>query len=169
MKFSDIPQYTPFGNYQINAQWGDTLDFMLQRYTERYRLNLNPDYQRPHEWTSLEQQRYVEYRLQGGITGRDIWFNCRGFRGDGDGQMELVDGKQRLNAVLLFMSNQLSIFKGHYFRDFTDHLKGDMDFIIHINELKTRKEVMQWYVDLNSGTPHSQFELNRVKEMILND
>ena len=39
--------------------------------------------------------------------------------------------------------------------------------ILNVNDLKTEKEVLQWYVDMNSGgTPHSNEEIERVKKMI---
>jgi hypothetical protein len=36
-----------------------------------------------------------------------------------------------------------------------------------VNDLKTREEVLQWYLDLNSGgVVHTEEELNRVREML---
>ncbi len=36
-----------------------------------------------------------------------------------------------------------------------------------MNDLRTEKEVLQWYVDMNSGgTPHTSEEIERVKRMI---
>jgi hypothetical protein len=33
--------------------------------------------------------------------------------------------------------------------------------------LKTKQEVLQWYIELNEGgTPHTEEEINRVKELI---
>lgn len=41
--------------------------------------------------------------------------------------------------------------------------------IIHVNNLKTEKEVLQWYIDMNAGgTPHAKEEIERVKELIDN-
>lgn len=38
---------------------------------------------------------------------------------------------------------------------------------LNVNDLKTEKEVLQWYVDVNSGgTPHTNEEIERVKKMI---
>ena len=38
---------------------------------------------------------------------------------------------------------------------------------VNINDLKSEKEVLQWYVDMNAGgTPHTNEEINRVKKMI---
>jgi hypothetical protein len=39
--------------------------------------------------------------------------------------------------------------------------------IIHVNNLKTEKEVLQWYIDMNAGgTPHTTEEIDRVKKLI---
>ena len=39
--------------------------------------------------------------------------------------------------------------------------------ILNVNDLKTEKEVLQWYVDMNAGgTPHTNEEIERVKRMI---
>ena len=35
------------------------------------------------------------------------------------------------------------------------------------NNLKTRKEVLQWYIEMNNGgTPHTKEEINRVKILL---
>ena len=39
--------------------------------------------------------------------------------------------------------------------------------ILNVNDLKTEKEVLQWYVDMNvGGTPHTDEEIEKVKKMI---
>ena len=36
-----------------------------------------------------------------------------------------------------------------------------------MNDLKTEKEVLQWYIDMNAGgTSHSKEEIDRVKKML---
>ena len=55
-----------------------------------------------------------------------------------------------------------------YHRDF----EGDTDLIRHsmvfnVNDLKTKKEVLQWYIQMNAGgTPHSAEEIERVKKLM---
>lgn len=42
-----------------------------------------------------------------------------------------------------------------------------MSFTINVNDLKTEREVLQWYVDMNAGgTPHTKEEIQKVKDMI---
>ena len=42
-----------------------------------------------------------------------------------------------------------------------------MSMAIHINDLQSEKDVLQWYLEMNSGgTPHTQEELDRVKLLL---
>lgn len=46
-------------------------------------------------------------------------------------------------------------------------LANDATMILNVNDLKSEKEVLQWYVDMNAGgTPHTSKEIERVKEMM---
>lgn len=41
------------------------------------------------------------------------------------------------------------------------------DIRVNINNLQTRKEVLQWYIEFNSGgTVHTKEEIDRVKELL---
>lgn len=38
---------------------------------------------------------------------------------------------------------------------------------LNVNDLKTEREVLQWYIDMNAGgTPHTAEEIERVKKLI---
>lgn len=38
---------------------------------------------------------------------------------------------------------------------------------VHINDLKTRQEVLGWYIEMNAGgTPHSKKEIARVQSLL---
>ena len=50
---------------------------------------------------------------------------------------------------------------------FEDNLPMEIDIIVNINELKTRKEVLKWYIEMNEGgTPHTEEEIKRVKRLL---
>ena len=39
--------------------------------------------------------------------------------------------------------------------------------ILNVNDLKSEREVLQWYIDMNvGGTPHTTEEIERVKKLI---
>lgn len=166
MKFRDIPQFTRMGSYAVNIPW-PYLEEQLAHYAESG-LDLDPDFQRAHVWTEDKQVAYVEYILRGGKSSRIIYFNCKGWMRSFDGLVILVDGKQRLEAVRRFLNNEIKAF-GYKLSEFEDDLPGmcGPDFIFHVNDLNTRAEVLQWYIDLNSGgVVHTEEEINKVKELL---
>lgn len=173
MKFEDIEQFTAWGKYSCDVEWND-LEWKLKSYTDNYDLDLDPDFQRGHVWSLDKQIAYVEYILKGGQFSRHIIFNMPGWIKDLEGQMQLVDGKQRLQAVRLFMDNRLPIFGGHYLKDYQPYRGGgrlkvprSCVFKFYINDLATRKEVLKFYLDLNSGgVVHTPEELDRVRKLL---
>ncbi len=166
-RFADIPQFTRDANYRANIPWNHVQE-TLSRYINNHNLDMNPDFQREHVWTEEQQIRYIEFRLRGGKSGSDILFNHPNWLSSGRGaDMVLVDGKQRLEALRRFLDNEIPAF-GSFFSEFEDkNFLVGVDFIFAVNNLKTRQEVLQWYVDLNAGgTPHTNDEINKVKALI---
>lgn len=167
MKFRDIPQHLK-GHYRVHQSWG-SLQVTMQRYCHEIvcPLNMNPDYQRGHVWSEKQQAEYIEFKLQGGTGSDEIYLNCPGWMKSFKGPFELVDGKQRLEAVLKFLRNELTIFNKWKFCDFEDRLPSDCCFSFNINDLETRSDVLSWYYQLNSGgTPHKKGELEKVQELM---
>lgn len=162
-QFRDIPQFISSGKYVVTVSW-NYLENWLEEIPE---LNLNPDFQRGHVWTRDKQVKYVEFILRGGQSSKDIYWNHPNWMSDISGELLLVDGKQRLEAVRAFMRDEIKAFKSK-FSEYTDRIRtSEHFFIFHINDLKTRAEVLQWYLDLNSGgVVHTEDELNRVRELL---
>lgn len=166
-RFQDIPQYIRGGAYEVDIPW-DYLENMLERWGKDQEVDLDPDFQRGHVWTPDKQTKYVEYVLRGGKAQRVLYWNCTSWMKNFDTPIVLVDGKQRMEAVRKFLRNELPIFDENTFADFTDRLgMGGPGFKFQINELKTRAEVLQWYLDLNEGgVVHTDAELNRVRQLL---
>jgi uncharacterized protein with ParB-like and HNH nuclease domain len=167
-RFSDIPMFTRAPAYRANMSWEHIQD-NLDRWHANYNLNIDPDFQREHVWTEHQQIKYIEFRLKGGQSGRDILFNDPNWMGKGKTphDLVLVDGKQRLEAVRRFMADEIQVF-GSFKSEFDDALDIiNIDFIFHVNNLKTRAEVLQWYVDLNAGgTQHKDEEIQKVVDLL---
>jgi hypothetical protein len=166
-RFKDIPKFTQRCNYRINVSW----DYLREHLADwkKSGLDLDPDFQRAHVWTREQKIAYVEYALRGGMSGQEIYFNCpqwsMGHRAAG--QFVLVDGKQRLQAVLDFLEGRIPAF-GSLFPEYTDKLRMlDAGFIFNVNELATRAQVLRWYLEMNTGgTPHTEAEIDKVKKML---
>lgn len=171
-KFADIPKFVGNGTYCITVGL-EALPSIYAMYVERYGLDVNPDFQRGHVWNQDQKIRFVEYMLRGGTSGLDIYINCPTWvSGDVDRSnpntwMVLVDGKQRLDAVLGFRNNEFPVF-GSLYREYTDHPRlHHSSFRWWVNNLATREECLQWYLDLNSGgTPHTADEIARVRDLL---
>ena len=163
MNFRDIPQMTN-ANYRVNVPW-DGLQDTLERYLEKFNLESDPDFQRAHVWNKEQQTAYVEFILRGGVSGRDIYFNQPGWMNTFYGQMVLVDGKQRVTAVLAFLNDELPAF-GLHRSEFEGSLSFDCDFVFHINNLENVADIYQWYLDLNSGVAHTEEELEKVRQLL---
>jgi hypothetical protein len=167
--FDDIPRFTSWGNYQVTQGWVGLKD-ALKEIGGPSGLDFDPDYQRGHVWSEVQQVRYVEYILRGGRSGRDIMFNAPDQNPHWEGPrqpVEVVDGKQRLTAVLRFMANEIPAF-GRLCGEYEGRLnRTNIYFNFHINDLMTREEVLQWYLDINSGgVVHTDDELERVRDLL---
>lgn len=81
--------------------------------------------------------------------------------------MYCVDGLQRLTAMRRFLKNEIPIF-GTYCNEFEDsNALYSFSLKFNVNCLQTRKDMLQWYIDMNSGgTVHSEEEINRVKKLL---
>ena len=168
-KFKDIKQVTVNAHYSTNVTW-DYLEDSLSHWIEKAKLaklNMNPDFQRGHVWTRDQQIAYVEFKLRGGSGSNVILFNCVGWMNSFKGPFVLVDGKQRLEAVRAFLRDEIPAF-GHFYSEYEDKfmLRG-VDFIFKVNDLKTRAEVLNWYIELNGGgTPHTINEIEYVRTLL---
>lgn len=172
-RFQDIPTFTKSSGYMVHVGL-EYLPAHYTRYVAEYGLDVAPDFQRGYVWKPEQKIRFMEYMLRGGTSGLDIYINCPTW---GQGRMGpefpeawcvLVDGKQRLDAALGFLNNEFPVFGGNYFRDFTDSPRMvQSNFRWHVNDLKTRAECLQWYLDLNcGGTVHTESELDHVRVLL---
>jgi len=164
MKITDyrkIPQYTRAPSYQVDMPLDFTLDWL-----EKNQVNTDPDFQRAHVWVEEQQIRFVEHMFRGGTDGKLIYFNQPGWNRGTIGDMVLVDGKQRLEAVRRFLQNEIPIF-GSLRDEYTTRHDVMMGFRFLVNDLQTHKEVLQWYIDINAGgVAHTDDEIDKVRALL---
>src|SRR4051812_12518846 len=115
--FEAIPPYTKHSGYSVTVSWS-YLEKQLSSMDEPGgMLDLDPDFQRAHVWNDEKRSRYVQHILRGGRSARDLFFNCATWNSNGiakptawQRKVELVDGKQRLDAVRSFLDNRVTAF-----------------------------------------------------------
>ena len=169
MKWNEVPKFVEYGlttptNYVLLGY----IDY-IEREITKYGLEMNPDFQRGHVWTEVQQSKWIEFILKGGRSARDFYFNWS----SKTDEYVCVDGLQRTVALQNFIHNKLKAF-GQFFDEFEfpravicEPPMAEYEFHVYINHLKTKKEVLQWYVDMNAGgTPHTSKEIEKVKNMI---
>jgi hypothetical protein len=165
MKFTDIKQVN-LARYAVDQGWAD-LRRTISRYVTEYKLDLDPEFQRGYIWTEVQKIQFVEWGLRGGFSGMDIFFNCPGWMHGFHRPMVLVDGKQRIDAVLAFLGNKIPAY-GLLHSQYEGELSWTSpSFRFHVADLDDPKEVLEWYVALNTGgTQHTDTEIAKVKQMI---
>lgn len=164
MKFSDLPRFTRCPSTPTQRSWA----FLLEWFEEEvaYGLDVDPDFQRGHVWTEDQQIKFIEFMLKGGQGASDIYFN----EAKNPFSYVLVDGKQRLTAALKFLRGELRAF-GLLIHEFDEKLRmsNAPAFKVYINDLPTKKEVLQWYIEKNTGgVVHTEEEILRVQNMLDN-
>ena len=168
MKFDDIPQFTRSGNWECDFPY-DYFVREINRMVKEEGLQLNPDFQRGHVWTEEQQIKYIEFLLRGGKTARVIYLNNPNWMRYIDRPYKdfvCVDGLQRYTAIKRFIRNEIKAFE-YYYNEFEDNLRMKHDMKININDLPTRKDVLEWYIQFNSGgTIHTEEEIERVKKLL---
>jgi hypothetical protein len=70
-------------------------------------------------------------------------------------------------SVLMFLRNEVSVFGGYLYRDFTDKPDLGGGFRWRIFALPKRADVLRYYLSMNAGgTPHSEAEIERVRGLL---
>lgn len=167
--FSKIPQFTTAGQWECDYDLRRVVP-AVDEWVRDNGLDLNPDFQRGHVWKERRQREYLEFFLRGGKTGRVLYFNDPNWGGRGGKYRDfvIVDGLQRLTAARRFLANEIRVF-GSYFREYTDNDRWSHrnTFRLNVNDLRSRAEVLRWYLDFNrGGTVHSVAELRRVEQLL---
>jgi uncharacterized protein with ParB-like and HNH nuclease domain len=175
MKFSDIPQLIDSGQWECNFDFRSLVK-QIEKWSNgedcEIPLQMNPDFQRGHVWTEEQQIAFIETILRGGAkNARVIYLNDPNWmRHSGRPYKDFVcvDGLQRYTAIKRFVNNEIKAF-GYYFDEYEDNtrLRGRLDMKINVNDLETRKDVLEWYLQTNDGgTPHTKEEIERVRELL---
>lgn len=171
LRWDELPSF-PRAHYTVDVEWG-YLEQQIER-SQEYGLDLDPDYQRVHVWTPEQRRKYLEYVLQGGEVGRTLTFVCTDWNKTPVPGYSLLDGKQRLETVRMFMRDEVAVFPG--FRRPEGWKRSEVggslrlvqaSFKWQVVQTPTRADVLQLYLSINAGgTPHSEEELERVRRML---
>lgn len=133
-------------------------------------------YQRPFVWTLEENQLLIESIYQRIECGRILvrlrsWAEAEKMEAGECAFKDIVDGKQRLNAVVKFMNNEYPDLHGNYFADLSN--RAQHQFTNHqlfayaeMQENTTDAKVIEQFLKLNfAGVPQSKEHIEFVKNI----
>lgn len=141
-------------------------------------FELNPDFQRGHVWPRSNQIAYMESLFRG-LADTNLRFNCPGWSNVRDelkgdihaGDVVCVDGLQRLTAIREFMAGEFKVFDGLGLEELAgtsfDPKRLTMKFSVEVFDIGNRADLLQFYLDINSGgIVHTDEELDRVRGLL---
>jgi len=136
-------------------------------------------YQRPFVWTIEDKQLLIESIYQNIECGRILvrkrgWHEIERMIASGETEVafnDIVDGKQRLNAVYCFINGEFPDLQGNYYGDLSDHsqnrlLNNQLMAYAELPEESNDELVIEQFLRLNfCGVPQSKEHIEFVKSI----
>ena len=167
LKFKDIKRISRAG-YMVDVSWAYLRSWIKENQdVTEIGCDMDPPYQRGYVWTDEQKTAYLEYIVKDGTSGKDIFWNCPGWMNSFRGPLELVDGKQRIYSVLDFLNGKIKVF-GHFYNEYEDTFDWLVcRFHFHVHDLNNKIDVVQWYLDMNTGgSIHTEEDLEPARRML---
>jgi hypothetical protein len=144
----------------------------IYKRRDRYEI---PDWQRQEVWTKSKKQNLIDSILQKWKLPKFYFLK----QSDNPESYEVVDGQQRLTAILEFFDNELPLseestkkFEGKYYRDLPDTVSDAFDdYEIEYDEIEeaTDEEIRGFFQRLQDGLPLTSSEkLNSINSKLRN-
>lgn len=149
----------------INYTHRTLQDLLSKKYF--FGLDMNPNYQRDYVWTQEDKLNLIDAIFNNIDIGKFIVNNTSRYGGDFP-LYEIVDGKQRVNAICEFYEDRFS-YKNFYFSDLS---RKDMwhftEYRIALAEIDnaSEKDIMHIFLMVNSnGKIMSKRHLEKVRKI----
>lgn len=166
---------------EVTVSWDVLYEANVLRSTNEYRsihkLDMDVDYQRGHVWTKAQQSAFVGWALTGAPTPR-VYLQRYDSVANASSKdywnlpSEVIDGKQRITASWAFIAGDIPATMPNgdvlWYKDFHEgeRYSPNMNWkIVYVDV--TRSQRLDLYLKLNNaGVPHTEEELDRVRELL---
>ena len=143
--------------------------YMYQKYAEG-RMNMSPSYQRGLVWTEKQKQEYLTALFKSRAEITPVFVQERF---DGKEHYEVLDGKQRLNAIFEFIEDKIEL-EGTKFSELSaeDTMKLLNYDIRYTRILSYEGKIpedfkLEYFLEINEkGTKMSENQIEKVKNML---
>ncbi|WP_153785305.1 DUF262 domain-containing protein [Pseudomonas sp. EMN2] len=161
--------------YTADCRWDRLEESFANLGADYGGLEMNPDYQRGHDWSRDQQQYFIENCLRGVVpsSGFLLQFNCPHWNDDPSETdlppgLQCVDGLQRYTAIAEYLKGNVKPF-GRTAQELARTNFGPSRFYmkIAIHGFTRRVDLLEHYLAFNAGgTPHSPEEIARVRALL---
>ena len=151
-------------------------------------LNFNPYaiingkkiyYQRPFCWDLNDKQKLIESIYEDNVCGTIVlrersWNTIEELTSNGDKEVafwDVVDGKQRLDALISFIHDEFKDLHGNFYSDLSDFAQrkfrnSSVFSFARLHENVTDEETIKIFLHINtSGKQMSEEHLNKIKKL----
>lgn len=151
--------------YPLNFSQRDVSSLIHMKYNAG--IDLNPEYQRDLVWSQEDKENLIESIFNYVDIGKFVLFR-RDFSSSKE-LYEIIDGKQRLTALLDFFENRFT-FRGKFFNELHPsdqrHFEGYAVSFAMLERVD-KQTVLNTFVRLNTGgRPVDPMHIEKVKKMI---
>lgn len=139
-------------------------------------INFNPFYQRDLVWTLDQKREYIEYLFENKVKVEPK-FIVEMDEKTLDDKYEILDGKQRLSAIIDFIENKFSIFDDDYYVELNAQ---DKNYFLSINieferisinnftrNLTNEEKIELFLIENKKGTIMDRKHLKKLEEMLI--
>lgn len=165
--------------------WEHLLQHIEGRGTREEPWDLAPDYQRGAVWTKDQQERFIGHVLAGGkvlpIYVQRYESSENAPKGTNYLRLpcEVIDGQQRLRAIMAFLKGDCGAKVYHdgewhtyFYSQMNEQERSEINGLggqrVNFVDLP-RKDRLRFYLRLNGGTPHTEAELDKVRRMLIEE
>lgn len=149
--FAPNEEKSAYNDNIMRLQYFNTSLMELIREVLNDDIDMEPDYQRDYVWEPKDKEDLITSIFEGNEIGRFV-VKQNGFRKDKK-YLEIVDGKQRLNAIVEYITGQWK-WKGKYFNELlnTDRMRFEHTGILicTIRENVSKEDVIKMFIKINT-------------------
>lgn len=145
-----------------------TIDSLIHSYYN-FGIDMNPDYQRDYVWTNEDKEKLIQSIFENVDIGKFILrhLNTQEYY-EKNKSYEIIDGKQRLSALIEFYENRLE-YKGCKFNDLSPyerHVFEEHNISVAEVENVDRKTSLQYFIMMNTcGKSMSEDDIQKAKDL----
>lgn len=149
-----------FGNRDIS-------DLLSKHYS--FRVNNSPDYQRDLVWGLEDKQLLIESIFKGIDIGKFVFISLD-YKDESSPMYEILDGKQRLNAIIEFTQDRFEFNRYKFSNLSLEDRRYFERYLITIGESRgelTEKQKYEYFLSLNTrGREQSKEHIEKVRKLL---